>query len=189
MQAFNVGIEIRDQIFGGETVLSGLAWSLGFAALTALGAQVDIPTEPVPFTLQTFFVMMAGALLGSRKGALSMAIYLCLGIIGMPVFASGGFGIARLVGPTGGYLLAFPVAAWIIGWMVGRGSSFGWTLLSLLLGLLVIFSLGTIQLNLILIRNWPRAFEAGFLIFTWWDVLKVVAVASIYKQMRARLGR
>jgi biotin transport system substrate-specific component len=97
-----------------------------FALATALAAhvRVPIPFTPVPLTLQTMFVVLAGALLGPRLGAASMLTYLGMGVAGLPVFA-GGMGLAYLLGPTGGYLLAFPVAAFVAGVItrpgIGRG--------------------------------------------------------------------
>jgi hypothetical protein len=83
-------------------------WIVTFAALTAVGARFEIFQYPVPFTLQTMFVLLAGAFLGARNGALSQILYLGVGAVGLPVFAAGGaMGILRLIGPTGGYLLAF----------------------------------------------------------------------------------
>ena len=90
-----------------------------FAALTAAGAQIEIPNSPVPFTLQTLFVLLSGALLGPRLGTVSMLAYLGAGAAGLPVFSSFGFGVARLLGPTGGYLLAFPAAAFVAGSLSG----------------------------------------------------------------------
>jgi biotin transport system substrate-specific component len=89
---------------------------LGFAALTALAARLSVPLPgtAVPMTMQPVAVLLAGALLGSRAGAASQVAYLAAGAVGLPVFAAGG-GAAYLLGPTGGYLLAFPVAAAIAG--------------------------------------------------------------------------
>jgi biotin transport system substrate-specific component len=176
-------------------------WIATFAILTALGAQVEIPHQPVPFTLQTFFVLLAGALLGPRNGFLSMSLYLLLGISGLPVFSGGGFGFARIVGPTGGYLLAFPLAAFVIGWFISlRGrilplipqsvkgvGGYGWTLVSMLAGLLLIFACGTFQLNAVYFNDWASAFQAGFLIFSWWDVLKLVAATAIAQEFLKRI--
>lgn len=89
-----------------------------FTVATALGAQVFVPLPgitPVPMTLQALFVVLAGALLGPRLGAASQVAYLAMGVAGLPVFAGGGFGFWHLFGPTGGYLLAFPVAAFLAG--------------------------------------------------------------------------
>ena len=88
-----------------------------FAALTAAGAyiQIPIPFSPVPVTLQVFFVLLAGSMLKSKWGSLSMIVYTLLGIAGLPVFAGGSSGIGVLLGPTGGYIIGFILAAYIIG--------------------------------------------------------------------------
>ena len=95
---------------------SELFWVVSFSILTAISAQISIPIKPVPFTLQTMVVLLAGAFLGARNGAYSQVLYIFLGAIGLPVFAQtadGTMGLARLIGPTGGYLLAFPIAAYL----------------------------------------------------------------------------
>src|SRR6184192_3902740 len=86
-----------------------------FSLLTALAAQIVIPIGPVPITAQTFAVLLAGALLGSRLGAMAMIAYLIEGASGLPFFAGGSGGLPHLVGPAGGYLMAFPAAAFITG--------------------------------------------------------------------------
>lgn len=156
-----------------------------FAGLTAIGAQIEIPHAPVPFTLQTLFVLLSGAILGPRLGAVSMLVYLGAGAAGLPVFSSFGFGIARLLGPTGGYLLAFPAAAFIVGYLRGERPTFPRLLLSMAAALVVVFACGTIQLRLTLLPDWAVAFNAGFLIFSWWDLVKLFGAASI---ARAILG-
>jgi len=88
---------------------------IGFSLLTALSAQIIIPVPPVPFTAQTFAVVLTGALLGSRLGAITMIVYLIEGACGLPFFSGGSGGILHLMGPTGGYLIAFPAAAFITG--------------------------------------------------------------------------
>ncbi len=94
-----------------------------FAIATALGAQVFVPLPftPVPMTLQTLFVVLAGALLGPTLGAASQVAYLAMGVAGLPVFFGGSFGLAHLLGPTGGYLLAFPVTAYVAGLLARPG--------------------------------------------------------------------
>lgn len=96
---------------------------VGGSVLTALMAQIAIPLPftPVPITGQTFGVLLTGAILGSRRGALSMALYLLEGVSGLPVFAGGASGPERLLGPTGGYLLGFVAAAWVTGYLCERG--------------------------------------------------------------------
>jgi biotin transport system substrate-specific component len=155
-----------------------------FAALTAAGAQVEIPNSPVPYTLQTLFVLLAGAILGPRLGAASMLVYLGAGALGAPVFASFGAGIGRLIGPTGGYLLAFPAAAFCVGSIAGEKPSFGILAVAMTAALLLVFAFGTLQLRLTLIPDWSAAFNSGFLIFSWWDVVKLGAAASIARAIR-----
>lgn len=103
-------------------VLRELALITLFAALTAIGARVTIrlPFTPVPVTLQVLFPLLAGLLLGSKRGALSQAEYVAAGLAGLPVFAQGGSGLAHLFGPTGGYLLGFIAAAFVVGELAAK---------------------------------------------------------------------
>ncbi len=82
-----------------------------FAALTAVGAQITIPIGPVPITLQTFFILLSGMIGGAVIGFLSQLIYILLGAVGLPVFAGFKGGIVAILGPTGGYIISFPLAA------------------------------------------------------------------------------
>src|SRR5216110_1813591 len=94
---------------------------IGFSLLTALAAQVVIPIGPVPITGSTFAVLLTGALLGSRLGAITMIVYLIEAAGGLPFFAGGTTGVLHLLGPTGGYLVAFPAAAFITGAFAEHG--------------------------------------------------------------------
>jgi biotin transport system substrate-specific component len=162
-----------------DTISVKAFWISTFAVLTALGAQMEIPIYPVPFTLQTFFVLLSGALLGKQGGALSMCLYLFLGAIGLPIFSGGTMGIAKIIGPTGGYLLAFPVAAYSVGYLISMHRGVWWITLSVTIGSMIIFVFGTIQLNYILFHNWGSSIKSGFLIFSFWDIIKIVGAASI----------
>lgn len=93
-----------------------LAAVVGFALLTAMCARVSIPMVPVPMTLQSFAVLLAGAVLGGGWGAAAALLYLVLAALGLPVLADGGGGLEPFAGPTAGYLFAFPIAALIAGW-------------------------------------------------------------------------
>jgi biotin transport system substrate-specific component len=95
--------------------------AVALAGLMALCAQISLPMVPVPMTMQTFAVLLAGALLGPRWGVVSVLVYLAAGAGGLPVFSDGSGGWERLVGPTAGYLFAFPVAAGLVGWAGERG--------------------------------------------------------------------
>ena len=105
-----------------KTKLKGMIFSALFAALTGAVAwfKIPLPFTPVPITLQTLMVLLSGAMLGAYYGGLSMIIYLVVGAIGLPVFAGGSSGIGALLGPSGGYLLSYPIAAFTIGWMLGK---------------------------------------------------------------------
>lgn len=159
---------------------------VAFAGLTFLGAKIEIPTQPVPYTLQTLFVLLSGAFLGPYLGALSQFLYLALGSAGLPVFAGPIAGFAKLFGPTGGYLLAFPISAFVVGYLVRFKDNFLWVVFSMFIGLILIFTFGTIQLNLVLIHNWSEAIKSGFLIFSFWDAVKLMAAASIYKALKMK---
>ncbi len=161
------------------------------AALTGVLAwvQIPLPFSPVPITGQTFGVMLAGSLLGARTGFISMLLFLLLGTAGVPVFAGAKAGIGVLLGPTGGYLLAFPLAAYIIGRIAcpPRGASglmrMGWA--NLIGGILVIYTMGTIQLALVANMDLSTAFVAGSLYFIPGDLLKVVVAAAVASRVRA----
>jgi len=149
------------------------------ALLVALLAQVKIPLPftPVPLTGQTFAVLLVGAALGSRRGAASMSLYAALGIAGLPVFAGGATGAAYVFGPTGGYLLGFIVAAYIIGRLAERGleRSLRTSLLPFLIGTLVIYALGAGWLAFYV--GPQAAFAKGVLPFLPGDALKLVLAA------------
>jgi biotin transport system substrate-specific component len=172
----------------GSRIEARAFWSATLVLLTAVGAQIEIPHAPVPFTAQTLVVLLSGAILGPWVGGASMLTYLALGACGLPVFSGFSFGVARLLGPTGGYLLAFPVAAVIVGLLTGRRNGYWWTLFSMSVGLLAVFAMGTLQLYTVLFHDWKQAFESGFLIFSWWDGVKLIAASSIahqYARMRS----
>lgn len=173
----------------GTTVISSTLWILLFAAVTALGARVEIPHQPVPYTLQTLVVILAGAFLGARNGAISQIAYLAAGVLGAPVFAGGAAGIAPFIGPTGGYLAAFPVAAAVVGLLTAGRASLLRAVLAMTAGLLVIFTLGTIHLYAFTLHNFSAAFSSGFLIFSWWDMLKLGAASMTYYEVAKRWKR
>lgn len=173
----------------GTTVISSALWILLFAAATAVGARVEIPHQPVPYTLQTLVVLLAGAFLGARNGAISQIAYLAAGVLGAPVFAGGAAGIAPFLGPTGGYLASFPVAAAVVGLLTAHRASFLRAVLAMTAGLLVIFTLGTLHLYAFTLHNFSAAFTSGFLIFSWWDMLKLGAAAMTYYEVAKRWKR
>jgi biotin transport system substrate-specific component len=161
---------------------------ISFIALTAAGAYIRIPLPftPVPITLQTFFVLLAGALLGRRLGSLSQAGYLLIGIFSLPVFTGGLYGFARLFGPTGGYLIGFVLAAFVIGKLLGSDDKapFLKILAAMLAGLAILFTLGTIQLAVIMNISLDKAVALGTLPFIPGDIIKLLAAATIYQRIQ-----
>lgn len=162
---------------------SKLFWIFSFTAITAVAAQITIPVKPVPFTLQTMMVVLAGAFLGSKRGAYSQFLYLFLGCIGLPVFAQipdPAIGFARLLGPTGGYLLAFPIAAFITGYMVEKSKNYFSVVASLFTGEVIILLLGSFYLGALYLKNIELALVEGAAVFLVWTVVKVFFAAGIY---------
>lgn len=163
---------------------------VAFAVATALGAQVAVwlPWTPVPVTLQPLFVILAGVLLGPRLGALSMGAYVAVGALGAPVFANGGAGLPWLMGPTGGYLLAAPVAAWIAGAVAGRGGDLR-LLAGLALGVMTMYVGGVAQLVGVTGQSLAAAVAAGVLPFLVGDATKVALAFFVVRSARWTRGR
>lgn len=159
---------------------------VGFAVATAVGAKLSIPLPgtPVPFTLQPLVVLLAGALLGARLGAASQVLYLLAGAVGLPVFVAGG-GLAYLLGPTGGYLLAYPVAAWVVGALGGQGRLR--TLGSLLAGLVAIYAGGLAWLAIVGTVN--AAVALGLRPFLLADLVKVLQAYLVVRLAGGRAAR
>ena len=166
---------------------------LGGALVVGVAAQfaVPLPGTPVPLTLQVPAVLLMAGLLGPRAGAASMAAYLALGVAGLPLFAPvGAPGFARLLGPTGGYLLAYPVAAALTGHIVGDARSWPRLAAGLLAGLAAIYAGGTAQLA-VLTGDPGNAVRVGSLPFLLLDLIKLLVVALLLRRFahtfRARL--
>ncbi len=166
-------------------VAVGVACATLFAGLTALGANIVIPIEPVPITMQTLFVLLAGASIGRGWGSLSQAMYVGLGVAGVPFFAGGASGLAILGGPTGGYLMAFLIAPWIVGTLMRRSDRLAWQAIVFAVGMVVILTLGVTHLTLFYTHDLVRAITVGVLPFLPGDVFKIVAALSIYRSSSA----
>ena len=157
------------------------------ALFVAAAAQVAVPVplSPVPMTLQPLAVLVVGGLLGAAGGVAALVTYLALGIAGLPVFAGGAAGAAHLVGPTGGYLLAFPVAAGVVGALVGRWAGILRVLLACALGMVVIHVGGVAQLAL-LGGDPALAFRVGFVPFLTGDLVKIGLAAAVILGLRPK---
>ena len=156
---------------------------------TAAAAQLAIPLPftPVPLTLQDTVVLLGGAALGSRLGMTAQLLYLAVGIAGLPVFAASATlpqGALRILGPTGGYLLSYPVAAFVTGWLAERGADRRYltSVLALIAGLAVVFFFGVTWLALFARPaglGFEAALRAGFYPFLANDVLKILLGAAV----------
>jgi biotin transport system substrate-specific component len=161
------------------------------SALVALSARVAIPLPftPVPVTAQTFAVLLVGAALGSRRGALALAAYLAEGAAGMPVFSGGGCCVAWLAGPTAGYLWSYPLAAFTVGALAERGwdRSPGRAGLAMLAGNALIYVVALPWLAFFVGAG--QVLEAGLLPFIPGDLLKVALAAAALPAAWAIVGR
>jgi biotin transport system substrate-specific component len=160
-----------------------------FGALTAVGALISIPLQPVPITLHTLFMNLAPALLGGPLGALSQIVYILLGVIGLPVFSGGKAGFGVLLGPTGGYLIGFVIGAFLIGKMVRTRTRAGffWLLFSMALGHVVVYGCGVLQLALVAKLSLAKALAVGVLPFLPGDFLKMCAASYITLRLRDKI--
>ena len=169
-----------------------IAVTLG-ALVVALAAQVEIPLgfSPIPITLQGAALILVGLVLGPRYGALALVTYVTMGLAGLPVFAGGSFGFIKLLGPTGGYLLAFPLAAWVAGYIAVYATAIP-TAPRYLLGALA--AMITVHLGgwawLSIVTHDPRtAFAVGVVPFVLVDLTKVVLAAAIGLGLGGRVRR
>jgi len=159
-----------------------VALVVGASLFVALCARVTLPLPftPVPLTLQNFGVLLVGLTLGSRRGFAALALYLVEGAVGMPVFNPAGLGgVAQLLGPTGGYLLAYPFVAALAGWIMERGrKTFARAAVAGLLAEVVLFASGISWLA-VLTHSFAQAVRFGLYWFVFAEVIKVMSAAGI----------
>jgi biotin transport system substrate-specific component len=160
------------------------------AALTAVGAYIYVPIGPVPIVLSTLFIFLSRLLLGSRWGAISICLYLFVGAIGFPVFSGGRGGIAHFYGPTGGYLLGYLLAAWLIGFISERSRGLLFLeILGVTTGSLVIYGLGVPWLKIVTQMSWSKALLVGMVPFLVGDAVKASAALILARAVRPILNR
>lgn len=165
--------------------LKRMVYAALMAALTAAGAYIAIPIGPVPIVLQNLFIMLAGLLLGGRWGLISVGVYLLAGAIGLPVFAGGTGGVGKFVGPTGGYLLGFAAAAYLVGVISQRGHGrVAIDVLAMVAGTLVVYAFGVSWLKVVTGMSISKAIAVGMLPFLIGDALKIAAAIPIAKALR-----
>lgn len=163
------------------TSLHRLVWTSLLAATIAAGAFMVLHIGPVPISMQPFFVFLAGFVLGPVQGMACMLLYIVAGTIGLPVFSGGKSGLAHLLGPTGGYLLGFLLAAGITGLAtMGKGRKLSWLsgMAWGLTALLVTYAFGVAWLRHVIDSDWTKALALGCYPFIGWDLLKIVAAVA-----------
>jgi biotin transport system substrate-specific component len=190
MQVSTSSLTLVDALFGGRSTVARpsravqTASVLFMTALTAAAAQISVPLPftAVPFTFQPMVVLLAGLTLGSRLGMASQVLYLALGVAGFPVFAASPTlapGALRLVGPTGGYLMAYPFAAFLTGYLAERGFDrrYATSFAAMLAGLLVIYVCGATWLGLSV--GPTQALALGIAPFVLADLVKLLAASGV----------
>lgn len=162
-----------------------------FSLFIAAAAQFAIHIGPIPITGQTFAVLLTGALLGSRLGAAAVIAYLIEGAIGLPFFAGGGAGIVRFFGPTGGYLIAFPAAAFITGAFAEHGwdKNYPQAVAAMAIGSAIIFLGGWAWYSILTNTPAVAAFQIAVLPFLAGDVIKIALGAAVLPTGWALLKR
>ena len=155
-----------------------------FTALMIIGGFISIPIGPVPIALADFFVMTAGLFLGFKYGLMSTALFIALGILGMPVFAGGAAGLAVIAGPTGGYLLGYLLAAASIGLISGgKKISNIKNMLSLITGNILLYAAGVPWLKMVMGLSWKAALAAGLIPFLPGAAIKIAVALALGKMI------
>jgi len=173
--------------------ITALCFTALFAALISAGSFAAIPVGPVPISLQNFFTLLSGLVLGPVLGGAAVGLFLAAGIIGAPVFANNAAGIARLLGPTGGYLFGYLLGAVIAGFIAGyprQGRKIPvWRLvLAVATGTFTVYVPGLIRLKMSLGTDWHSTLAFGFYPFIPGDVIKAVAAGLIAPRLRRFIG-
>jgi biotin transport system substrate-specific component len=166
-----------------KPAFKSVGYSFLFASLTAFAAWVEVPMFPVPMTMQTCAVLLSGALLGAQRGMISQLIYLFAGLF-LPIYAGGATGYATLFGATGGYLLSFPIAAFLVGAALNKVSietSLANLFARIFAVSFVILILGSMWLQIALNLSIAEAVAAGFAPFIIGDAVKCGIVAAVVK--------
>lgn len=175
---------LRFAVFPRSGLVADSVLVLAGALLVAVAAQIAVPLPftPVPLTFQPFGVLLVGAALGATRGATSLGLYVLLGLLGAPFYAPGETeGLARLLGPTGGYLLSYPLAAALTGWLAERrwDRRFPSALVAMLAGSVVIYAIGLPWLAAATGASASRTLELGLYPFVPGDLLKVLLASAL----------
>ncbi|MCH3965747.1 MAG: biotin transporter BioY [Clostridium sp.] len=162
-----------------------------FTAITAVLSQISIPLpfSPVPITMQVLAIYLSSIILGSKLGTLSQIIYILLGIVGIPVFANFSGGLSVLVGPTGGFLISFPIIAFIIGKTAENDLNFIFKILGLIFSLMVCYFIGTLQFIFITNMSIQKSIALCVLPYIPLDIVKIIVAYILGYNVRQALLR
>jgi biotin transport system substrate-specific component len=170
---------------GSSTSLRMTVYASLLAALIAAGAYLALPIGPVPIVLQNLFVFLSGLLLGPRWGVASVGVYLMAGALGLPVFAGGIGGIGRFAGPTGGYLLGYLPAVYVIGWISKKSKKrVAVDVLAMVCGSIIIYTCGVSWLKILSGMTLAKTLVVGMYPFILGDIIKIAAAVPIAKALR-----
>jgi len=170
-----------------------MVYSSLFAALIAAGAFISIPVGPIPIVLQNMFVLLAGLFLGWKWGLASVSIYILAGVLGLPVFSSGGAGIGHIMGPTGGYLISYIPAVILVGLISNPSHSEGLKeekrallpdLIAMVIGSCMVYCGGVPWLKMVTGMSWNKAVAVGMIPFIIGDIIKIAAAVPIVRTLR-----
>jgi len=185
---FLVPIRVGERL---STRLRHVALIAAGALFVILCARVVIPTTPVPFTGQTFGVLVVGGALGFRRGLAALLLYLAIGAVGVPVYAQDRAGLAVIQGVSGGYLIGFVGAAAVVGRLaeLGWDRRIGGSLAAMAIGTAIIYAIGVPWLKVATGFSWPQAVDEGMTKFLVWDAAKLAVAAGIFPAAWWLIGR
>ncbi|MCK4529996.1 MAG: biotin transporter BioY [Candidatus Marinimicrobia bacterium] len=167
-----------------ESLIKEITYILSAVLMMAALSRITIPLLPVPVTGQTLGVLLTGIMLGRKRAVTAMITYIAMGVIGFPVFANGAFGMATLIGPTGGYLLGFIPAAYIMGFLGEKGwyKHVATALLSLIIGHTIVFAFGLLWLANF--AGWSNVLAIGLIPFLPGAAIKTLIAYALIPMMR-----
>lgn len=181
-------LTLKKEIISNKTICRIIGVT-AFVILTTLGAfiRIPLPFTPVPITLQTFFVLLSGAFLGSRLGATAQISYMALGVSGLSLFTSSGSGLLYILGPTGGYILGFVVAAIFIGKFIKYANNFFYALAVFCAADIILLGCGTLWLKILFNYSLAKSLFIGFLPFLAGDLFKAILACAVYSKLQKRI--
>lgn len=177
--------EARDKLF----TVRGMVYMAIFAAIICIAAPVSVQIGPIPITLATFAIYLAGAILGGKRGMIAVIVYIMLGAVGLPVFSNFNGGFTALLGPTGGYIIGYIPLVLLTGIFSDMNSKKHWTMIiGMLLGTVALYTFGTAWFMIMTGSSLGRALALCALPFIPGDALKIACVSAIAIPLKSRLS-